>query len=214
MISSATTRPPTTKTKRIALAISSARKLLGATLRHKALSPARRYPISEIAAHTANARPTSGSIATKPEMRSARLAMPSPCAEIERSRSRSFSTVTTPETRPAIASARAMSSWSGTTPVSETTPCFTSTLISASAGSSAKIPSIRPAMRASAPASCVSAICWAGDSGGAGSALSDGAVGSMAAPGVAIPSAIAASKALIRRPPSFRRSAKSGRSRP
>ena len=156
-----------------------------------------------IASQTPRAAAISGSMRTKWLQRSARLVMPALSAESVRSRSSPFSTVTTPATRLAIASARAMSSGLGTVPASETTPSCTSTSTAAKAGNSAKMPSIRSAMRRSSPASCVAAIVWTG----VGLAVGSASVGrsSCAASGIAQRSASRAASSLTRPPPTCRR---------
>ena len=99
------------------------------------------------------------------------------------SRSILFSTVTTPVTRLAIASARVCAVASATVPASVTTPKSALTVTSARLGTSAKMPEMRSAMRWSALLACVVSIagaavscvgvgedCGISEAGGAGDA--------------------------------------------
>ena len=156
-------------------------------------------------AHTASAAAISGSILRKPFQRSARFEIPALPADSDRSRSSPFSTVTTPDTRLAMASARVTSSGLGTVPDSETTPSRTMMSTPRKAGSSEKMPEIRSAIRSSSPASRVAAIACSGVGVATGS---DGA-SSWAAAGTASSRASRANSRITAPPRTCRRCGRS-----
>ena len=156
----AQTAPSTKNSARAVEAASSAMKGLGVTRRQKAPHAVRSQPKTAMTRKAPSAKRISGRDCTPCRiMRSTCPSVGVTRVETDRSRSISFSTVTTPLMRAAIASARAAASAVAVSPVSVTTPEATVASTWSSVSISLKISVIRALISASlAPGGAVSII--------------------------------------------------------